>query len=106
MESQTIIEKVSKGSKSSFSKGNLLEQKHSKNILNQGIPVLVSSQLLRSRKMGQIDQAFINSHGELELWEIKCHPHLVSKSQIRRISASAHFLGILLNKTSKIRFIN
>jgi hypothetical protein len=75
---------------------------------SQGIPLLVSPCLLRSRNLGQIDLArFMKSHEGwvLELGEVKSSDmglEQMGRSQKKRLLNSLHFLGGLFGHATKL----
>jgi hypothetical protein len=75
---------------------------------SQGIPLLVSPTLLRSRNLGQIDLArFMKSQKSwvLELGEVKSSAlglEQMGRSQKKRLLNSLHFLGGLFGHEAKL----
>jgi len=82
-----------------LNKGFALEKKYSAIIHQQGIPVLLSSLLLREIGAGQVDLAMMDYNKPVvSLYEIKSHGHL-SYKQKKRLNDSAIFIGEILNCT-------
>lgn len=73
-----------------------------------GIPLLVSSTLLRSRQLGQIDLARIRVDKQgwlIELAEVKSSQlgvEQMERSQKRRLFASQHFLSGIFGHRSRL----
>jgi hypothetical protein len=95
------------------SPGQWHEQQHSKQFHSQGLPLLVSSQLLRSRQLGQIDLARLVKDGQdwlLEVAEVKSSGVGVAKmqsSQYCRLQHAQRFLAALLGYRARlIKLIN
>lgn len=86
-----------KTTKRRYLKGQSLEQKASLLFHTQGIPVLISSLVLRRRNVGQIDVAFWKGQPRsLVLVEVKSCAG-ISFKQKKRLQAASHYLGQLLN---------
>ena len=80
-----------------MNKGFELEKKYSAIIHQHGIPILMSSLLLREISAGQVDLAMMDYNKPvISLYEIKSHGHL-SYKQKKRLNASAIFIGEILN---------
>ena len=107
-----FIEKPLKGLKNSVSqckgrqkKGDELEKNWSKIIHAKGIPVLVSSQLLRSFQCGQIDLANY-SQGKLMVYEIKSCPEALNPKQILRLNKSIDLISKVLDRQACLKVLN
>ena len=100
MVSAKYIEKHSKALKSSFpSKGIQKELIKSKDIHADGIPLLVSSQFLRTRGAGQIDICRIidnKNEYQIEVFEVKSSKRIGIRQSIR-IKDSCLILGAVFN---------
>ncbi len=84
------------------------EKKFSSEFHEQGIPLLVSPMLLRSRDLGQIDLARIikpRDEWVVEIAEVKSSlmgEAQMQKSQKRRLFSSQHFLAMLFGHRTKL----
>lgn len=99
MESQNIIEKVSKEYLRSKNKGKILEKKLSKSLHFQSTPILISSLLLRELGAGQIDIARIQKYKNnkmIELYEVK-NSKSPSKIQLNRLKNTQNLISQLLD---------
>lgn len=98
--------KPSKVSKNSS--GHKLEIEFSKDFHSEGLPLLVSPALLRSRDLGQIDLARLKKDKEgwvVEVGEVKSSELGVEqmvKSQMRRLFASQKFLASVFGHRTKL----
>lgn len=78
----------------------------------KGVPLLVSSSLLRSRSLGQIDLARITYDREgwvIEVGEVKSSQmgiEQMERSQKRRLYSSQRFLSGLFGHRSHLRTLN
>ena len=80
-----------------MNKGADLEKKYSAIVHQYGMPVLISSLLLREIGAGQVDLAMMDYHRPvIYLYEIKSHGHL-SYIQKERLKSSSIFIGEILN---------
>jgi len=76
-----------------------------------GIPLLVSSQILRTRNLGQIDLARLlkkNDSWRIEIGEVKSSKmgeHQMQKSQKFRLYSSQNFLSSLFGLPSIFSFV-
>jgi len=80
---------------------------HSQIIHAQNIPLLISSRVLRSRNLGQVDIASINSKKEIEIFEVKSSEqgaHL-STFQYRRLHGSLLFLTLIFKMSGRLRVL-
>jgi len=73
-----------------------LESEFSSHLHNGEIPLLVSSQLLRRRGMGQIDVACLR-RDRLIVAECKSGQSILSNKQRRRLGHSLFFLGCIFD---------
>ncbi len=88
-----------------ISKGKLREQRESLQFHQEGIPILVDSQLLRMRGMGQCDLVrFLPRENLIDILEVKSR-FRPSPNQWARLKASANFLAAIFNKTPRLRSI-
>lgn len=81
-----------------------LESTYSYFVHDQNTPLLISSSLLRKRNMGQIDVSWISKE---YLYVAECKSghylyHTISKTQLKRLKNSLHFLASLFNKSAKL----
>lgn len=92
-------------------KGFNLEKETSQTFHLQGVPLLVSSALLRSRNLGQIDLARICVDREgwiIEIGEVKSSSVGVEqmiRSQRSRLFASQHFISGIFGHRSRLKTI-
>lgn len=105
MDQVPFTEKPLKASKNLSGLRN--ELTHSKNIHHQNVPLLVSSRVLRSRNLGQIDIASINSSREIEVVEVKSseqgsHLH---RYQYRRLNDALLFLTLIFNMPGRLKVL-
>lgn len=90
------------------SSGHKLEITFSQTFHSEGIPLLVSHNLLRSRDLGQIDLARLKKDREdwvLEVGEVKSSElgvELMIRSQMRRLLAAQRFLSSLFGHRTKL----
>lgn len=102
--------KPSKVLKSSLGLKN--EIAHSASFHSDGIPLLISSSLLRSRNMGQIDLARLKNccgHWEVELAEVKSSQvgfDQMLRGQKNRISASQQFLASIFGHPTRLLYLS
>lgn len=92
---------------SPFAKGKNLEKKMSEKIHAKELPVLISPQFLRDRRMGQIDLAILlknNKEKLLTIYEVKSSMN-VALWQRRRLLDSSHYIGLLLNAGVKLKVV-
>ena len=85
-------------------KGDRLEQDYSKTIHQDGIPVLVSSLLLRSNEAGQVDLAKLSKNKKswvLSLYEVK-YSQNPSRSQLVRLWRAQDYLSRVLDLETKL----
>ena len=88
---------MNKMSASRVNKGFELEKKYSAIVHRCGMPVLLSSLLLREIGAGQVDLAVMEyNRPVVYLYEIKSHGHL-SYNQQKRLKSSSIFVGEILN---------
>jgi hypothetical protein len=93
------------------SKGKKSELKVSENIHANGIPLLISSQFLRSRGCGQVDLArFIYKKDKLVLEVIEVKSSQLGKQtsktrQRRRLQYTCNLLGSLFHIPVKLRYM-
>lgn len=91
--------------------GLQLEQKHSLDFHAEGIPVLVSPQLLRSRDLGQLDLIRLNKDKQgwmLEVAEVKSSQTGAEASlrgQRSRIFSAQNFLSSLLGVRTRFCYL-
>lgn len=89
-------------------KGIDLEIEVSKLLHNQYIAILVSSKLLRARRLGQLDIVVLDKN-TIVVYEIKSSEigiQAVYKSkQITRLRSSTYFLSMIFELKSKLNFI-
>ena len=80
-------------------RGLAWERKASRHWHKLGIPLLVSSKLLRKRGCGQIDLGVIRSGVQgWKIYLIECKSEgVISVVQYGRLKKSAHFLSVLFN---------
>lgn len=105
MDQVPFIEKPSKGLRNLS--GRKRELHYSLEFHQQNIPLLVSSLVLRSRNLGQIDIAIINSKKIIEVFEIKSSEqgsHL-SFHQRQRLNSALLFLTLIFNLSGRIKVI-
>lgn len=83
--------------------GQIQESLQTKLFHNLGTPVLVSSLVLRSKGLGQIDVAYIHKtlHWKLKIIEIKSKT-APSRKQWHRLLRAQDFLGKVLEMESKL----
>lgn len=86
-----------------MSKGQVFEKDVSHLLHHKYCPVLISSQLLRSYRCGQIDVAYWY-HGVLYICEVKCSGTVIAK-QKARLYRSANFISKLLGVPVKIQLV-
>lgn len=89
-----------------WEKGSNTEAEFTKIFHSSGMPLLVSSLVLRSRACGQIDCAKIEFHQQtkrINLTEVKSNSW-VSKSQQVRLLAAADFLSKIFSCSCRINF--
>lgn len=90
-------------------KGLKLEQEFSREFHREGVPLLVSAALLRSRDMGQIDLARLQKiQGEwvIEIGEVKSSimgAEQMLRSQRSRLYATQGFLSAVFSRPSRLR---
>jgi hypothetical protein len=93
---------------SRIKRGELFEKKVSLHFHNQGIPVLCSSLILRTREMGQCDliRYFPVTHF-LEIWELKKSSQISQAftNQERRLRLSVSFLSQMLKAKGSLKLI-
>ncbi len=68
------------------------------------IPLLISSELLRRRNMGQIDVSWLNK-GQVVVAECKSGQSVLSYRQKARLKRSLHFLGAIFNNKGQLILI-
>ncbi len=98
-------EKLSKASKNLSGLKN--ELFYSEKIHHQNIPLLVSSRVLRSRNLGQVDIVSITSSRVIEVVEVKSSlqgSHL-KYSQYRRLNDTLIFLTAIFNLSGRVKTI-
>lgn len=78
-----------------------LESSFSEFVHCEQIPLLVSSQLLRRRSMGQIDVSWIKEN-KLYVAECKSGNSILSYSQKKRLKDSLFFLGGLFDMKGRL----
>lgn len=83
--------------------GQIQESLQTKHFHSLGTPVLVSSLILRSKGLGQIDVAYIQKtfHWKLKIIEIKTKT-VPSRKQWLRLLGAQDFLGKVLEMESKL----
>lgn len=80
---------------------------HSSAVHSQNIPILVSSQVLRSRSLGQVDVVCINARKEIEIYEVKSSEqgsHL-THTQYRRLTATLIFLTAVFALPGRLKVV-
>lgn len=93
--------------KNPYKKGELIEKDFSLEFHRQGIPLLISSLVLRSRGAGQVDLGRLEKKmGQcwIHLLEIKAGQN-VSLRQKNRLKKSGQFLGCLLGFQVKFSYV-
>lgn len=88
--------------------GNELECEIAGIFHQQGVPLLISHQILRDFDCGQVDVALIGSQGtEQVLRVIECKSGVaISRRQMVRLQRAAQFLSQLLQIPSKLEIIS
>ena len=92
---------IDKASDSSTSKGEKFELTFSEVFHSSGVPMLVSSLVLRSQSMGQCDLVrFLPSKKQIEVMELKHfkqHELCLSHIQKLRLTRTCQYLSLLMN---------
>lgn len=89
---------------SNFNKGKNLELEWSQKIHEVGIPLLISSLVLRNYSAGQVDLARIHKKS-VQLFEVKSQgfPH---GRQLSRLKKSADWMGQIFHRPVELHFLN
>ena len=91
-----------------IAQGNFAEKCASLNYHSQHRAILISSKLLRSYSLGQIDLSYIKK-GRVHLFEVKASQTgigYMSRQQKLRINRSADFIARILDVEVQINYLN